>query len=41
MEKGPGVAEVTRTPVTTATTWEKCRTDTARKNRSVFGSEKK
>ena len=41
MEKGPGVAEVTGTPVTTATAREKCRTDTARKNRSVFGSEKK
>ena len=40
-EKGPRVAEVTGTPVTTATAREKCRTDTARKNRSVFGSEKK
>ena len=37
MEKGPGVAEVTGTPVTTATAREKCRTDTARKNRSMFG----
>ena len=40
-EKGSGVAEVTGTPVTTATAREKCRTNTARKNRSVFGSEKK
>ena len=40
-EKGPGVAEVTGTPVTTATAREKCRTDTARKNRSGFGSKKK